>query len=187
MELPLQITFRNLPPSPAVEANIRKKAAQLDHFAEHIMACRVVVEAPHRRHHQGTLYHVRIDLTVPGGKLALSREPAAHQAHEDVFVAIRDAFDAAVRQLEDYVRRRRVQTKRHEPQPSGRVSRLVPGEDYGFIETPDGREVYFHRNSVLGDGFDKLETGDEVRFAEEEGEKGPQASTVQAIGKHHLG
>ncbi len=150
------------------------------------MACRVVVETPHRRHHQGMLYHVRIDLTVPGGELALSREPAAHHAHEDVFVAIRDAFDAAVRQLEDYVRRRRAQIKRHEPQPCGRVSRLVPGEDHGFIETSDGREVYFHRNSVLGDGFDKLETGDDVRFTEEEGEKGPQASAVRAMAKRHL-
>jgi len=111
MQLPLQITFRNIPPSPAIDANIRKKAAQLDHFAEHIMACRVVVEAPHRRHHQGMLYHVRIDLTVPGGELALSREPAADHAHEDVFVAIRDAFDATVRQLEDHVRRRRARTK----------------------------------------------------------------------------
>ncbi len=185
MELPLQITFRNVPPSPAIEANIREKMARLDRFSEHIMACRVVVEAPHRRHHQGTLYHVRIDLSVRGGELVVSREPAAHHAYEDVYVAVRDAFDAAARQLEDYVRRQRGDTKQHEAPPHGRIVRLVADEDHGFIATPDGREVYFHRNCVLGDGFDKLEVGDAVRFIEEPGEKGPQATTVRAVGKHH--
>jgi ribosomal subunit interface protein len=185
MELPLQITFRKMPASPAIEANIREKAARLDRFSDHIMACRVIVEAPHRHHHQGKLYHVRIDVTVPGGELVVSREPAAHHAHEDVYVAIRDAFDAAVRQLQDYVRRQRGQTKVHETQVHGRVARIVSTKDHGFIETADGHEVYFHRHSVLGDGFDRLAVGDEVRFVEEPGEKGAQASTVYAIGKHH--
>lgn len=179
MQLPLQITFRDMPPSPAVEAKIREKAARLDRFAQHIMACRVVVEAPHRRHHQGKLYHVRVDITLPGSELVVSREPAEHQAYEDVYVAIRDSFDAAVRQLEDYVRRQRGKTKRHEPPLQGYVARLAPDEDYGFIETPDGREVYFHRNSVLADAFDRLAVGDKVQFVEELGEKGPQASTVR--------
>jgi len=185
MDLPLQITFRNMPPSPAVEESIRKRADRLDRFSKHIMTCRVIVEAPHRHHHQGTRYHVRIDLTVPGGELAVSREPAMHREYEDVYVAIRDAFDAAVRQLEDYVRRHRGETKLHEAQPHARIARLVPDQDHGFLETPDGREVFFHRHSVLGDGFDRLSPGDEVRFVEEEGEKGPQASTVRAVGKHH--
>lgn len=180
MQLPLQITFRDMPPSPAVEAKIREKAARLDRFAQHVMACRVIVEAPHRRHHQGKLYHVRVDLTLPGNELVVSREPAEHQAHEDVYVAIRDAFNAAARQLEDYVRRQRGEIKRHEPPLHGYVARLSPEESYGFIETPDGREVYFHRNSVLGQGFDRLSVGDKVQFVEELGEKGPQASTVRA-------
>jgi ribosomal subunit interface protein len=179
MKLPLQITFREMPPSPAIEAKIREKAARLDRFAQHVMSCRVVVEAPHRRHHQGKLYHVRIDITLPGSELVVSREPAAHHAHEDVYVAIRDAFDASSRQLEDYVRRQRGKTKRHESPEHGYVARLAPDEDYGFIETPDGREVYFHRNSVLADGFDRLAIGDQVHFVEELGEKGPQASTVR--------
>ena len=179
MELPLQITFRDIPPSPAIEARIRQKAARLDRFAQHIMACRVVVEAPHRHHHQGKLYHVRVDLTLPGSELVVSREPAAHHAHEDVYVAIRDAFDASVRQLEDYVRLQRGKTKRHEPPLHGYVARLASDENYGFIETADGREVYFHRNSVRADGFDRLAVGDKVEFIEELGEKGPQASTVR--------
>jgi ribosomal subunit interface protein len=179
MELPLQITFRDMPPSPAIEAKIREKATRLDRFAPQIMSCRVVVEAPHRRHHQGKLYHIRIDITLPGSELVVSREPASHHAHEDVYVAIRDAFDASIRQLEDFVRRQRGKTKRHEPPDQGYVIRLAPDEDYGFIETPDGREVYFHRNSVLLDAFDRLAIGDQVHFVEELGEKGPQASTVR--------
>jgi ribosomal subunit interface protein len=185
MQLPLQITFRDVPPSQAVEANIRKKAARLERFSDHIMACRVAVETPHRHHRQGKLFNVRVDVTVPGGELVTSRAPAEHHAHEDVYVAIRDAFDAAVRQLEDYVRRHRGQTKIHVPPAHGYVARLFPEEGYGIIQTSDDRAVYFHRNSVLDGGFDALEVGDEVRFAEEEGEKGPQASTVHPVGKHH--
>jgi ribosomal subunit interface protein len=183
MKLPLQITFRNMPPSPAIEAAVRKKADRLDRFSKHIMACRVVVEAPHRRHHQGKQYHVRIDLTVPGGELAVSREPALHQAHEDVYVAIRDAFDAAARQLEDHTRRQRGQTKVHATEPRGRIARLVPEQDFGFIETSDGREIFFHRHSVLGEEFDRLELGDDVNFVEEPGDKGPQASTVRTVAR----
>jgi cold shock CspA family protein/ribosome-associated translation inhibitor RaiA len=185
MELPLQITFRNMPASPAIEANIRKKAGRLDRFSKHLMACRVIVEAPHRHHHQGKRYHVRIDLTVAGGELAVSREPAMHHEYEDVYVAVRDAFDTTVRRLEDYVRRQRGQTKLHEPLPHGRVVRLMPDEDHGFLETPDGREIFFHRNSVVGNGFGPLALGDQVYFVEEQGEKGPQASTVRPVRKHH--
>ncbi len=79
--------------------------------------------------------------------------------------------------IEDYVRELRGAVKTHEAAALGRV-RLEPELDYGFLETPDNREIYFHRNSVLGPGFDKLEIGAEVRFVEEEGEQGPQASTV---------
>jgi ribosomal subunit interface protein len=185
MQLPLQITFRDLPPSAGVEAHIRKKAARLERFSDHIMGCRVVVETPHRHRHQGKLYNVRVDVTVPGGELVASRTPAEEHAHEDVYVAVRDAFDAAARQVEDYVRRHRGQTKFHLPPAHGHVVRLLPEESYGIIRTSDEREVYFHRNSVLDGGFDSLAIGDEVRFAEEAGEKGPQASTVHPVGKHH--
>ena len=183
MQLPLQVTFRNMEASEAVEQAVQEKAAKLERFYDRIMGCRVMVEAVTRRHHQGNLYRVRIDLTVPGRELVVSREPGLDHAHEDVYVAIRDAFDAIRRQLEDHARRRRHQVKRHEPPPHGRVSQLFP--DHGFIETPDGREIYFHRNSVLNGGFDHLQVGTEVAFTEEEGIKGPQASTVRPLGKHH--
>jgi cold shock CspA family protein len=177
MMLPLQITFRNMPRSEAVEREIRERAGRLDRFTNRIMGCRVVVETRHR-HHQGDHFHVRIALTLPGREIVVGREPALHREYEDVYVAIRDAFDAAGRRLEDFVRRDDLRVKAHEPAPHGRIARLDRAEGYGFIGTPDGREIYFHRNSVVNAGFDRLEEGDPVRFHEEAGEKGPQASTV---------
>ena len=187
MQIPLEITFRDMEPSEAVEARIREKAAKLDHFYEHVMSCRVMVEAPHGHHHQGRLYHVRIDVTVPDGELLVTHEHHhKDHAHEDVYVAIRDAFDAMKRQLEDYARKRRGKVKTHETPAHGLVESLHSAEDYGRIETPDERLIYFHRNSVLDDAFDKLQVGSEVRFVEEMGERGPQASTVTLVGKHHV-
>jgi len=183
MQIPLQVSFRGMDPSDAVEARVRERAAKLDRFYDRIMGCRVVIESPHRRHHQGKLFHVRIDLTVPGGEFAVTREPAEHHAHEDVFVAVRDAFDALQRQLEDFARRQRGDLKAHAGLPAGRVSRLFPDEGYGFIEAAGGIEIYFHKNSVLDDAFDRMKVGSAVEFVEEQGEKGPQASTVRVTDK----
>lgn len=185
MELPLQIAFRNLEHSSVIEEMVREKAAKLEEFAERIMGCRVVIEVPHRHHERGNQYQVRIDITVPGGEIVVNREPPLHVEYRDLGVALRDAFDAARRQLEDYVRRQRGLIKAHEVAPHGRVSQMFPEQGYGFLETPDGREIYFHRHSVLDGGFDRLEVGTEVTFAEEEGDKGPQASTVKPVGRHH--
>ena len=186
MKLPLQVTFRNMDASEAVEADIRDKAAKLDQYCSDIMSCRVIVELLHRAHHQGNLFHVRVDITVPGQELVASRDPDEHHAHEDAYVAIRDAFNAAIRQLQEYNEKRQQQVKRHEPEAHGRIVQLVPMQDYGVILASDNREIYFHRNSVINADFDKLEEGSEVRFHEERGEKGPQASTVKVEGKHHV-
>lgn len=186
MVVPLQVVFRDMQPSAAVEAKIRERTQELAQYYGEIMSCRVVVEQHHRHHHQGNLFHVRIDLKVPRGELVASRDPGKHHAHEDVYVTIRDAFDAIRRQLEDHARRWRGQVKKHETPPHGRVVELYPSADYGKIETPDGRRVYFHRNSVVEGDFAELKVGAEVRFAEESGELGPQATTVYVIGKHHL-
>ena len=185
MKVPMTITFRNVAPSPAIEADIHEKAAKLEEFFDRITSARVMVETPHRRHRQGKLFHVRIDLRVPGREIVVSREPAAHHAYEDVYVAIRDAFDDAKRQLQDYAKVIRVGAKSHEAPAEGHIARLNPEDDYGFIETPDGREIYFHRNSVVGGDFDRLRAGDGVRFSEELGEQGPQATTVHPAGVPH--
>jgi len=181
MQIPLEITLRDIPESPAVEARIREKAEKLDRFFGRIMSCRIVVETPQHRKHQGKLYSVHIDMSVPGGgQLVVNRIQ-----NEDVYVAIRDAFNAAVRQLEDHNRVRRGDVKDHEVPHSARVTRLFPAQDYGFLETPDRREIYFHRNSVLEPGFDRLEIGSEVQYVEEQGQQGPQARQV-TTGKHHV-
>lgn len=186
MRLPLQITFRNMKASAAIEADIREKAAKLDEFCDQIMSCRVVVESRHHHHRKGNLYHVRVDITVPDHEIVVSREHDLHHAHEDVYVAIRDAFDNARRQLQDYNRRRQQHVKTHEVPPHGRITELFMKEGYGKIESSDGREIYFHRNSVLDTPFDQLSVGMEVRFDEEQGDLGPQASTVRVEGKHHV-
>jgi ribosomal subunit interface protein len=119
MQIPLQISFRNMEPSPAIEARIRKKAAKLERFHDRIVGCSVVVEAPHRHHHKGKLYTVHLDISVPGKDIVVGRAGPIDQAHEDVYVAIRDAFNAAARQLEDHARRMRGDVKTHAARTAG--------------------------------------------------------------------
>ena len=183
MQTPLEIVFQGMSSSFAIEERIRKEADKLERYHGRITACRVVIEAPHRRHEKGNLFNVRVELTVPGRPpIVVSRNPTENRAHEEPYVALRDAFDAARRQLQDINRKLRGEIKQHEEPPRGRIVRLLPEDGYGFIERGDGIEVYFHRNSVIEGGFDRLAVGDEVRFAEEEGEKGLQASTVPLVG-----
>lgn len=188
MQIPLEITFHNMDRSEAVEANIREKAVKLERYFDRIVGCRVVIEAPHKHRRKGKLFDVRIDISVPGKDILVNRNGPKNHAHEDVYVAVRDAFNAATRQLEDHARKVRGEIKSHEAPLHGKVVRLFAYEGYGFIETSDGREIYFHKNSVVNDQFDQLEVGSEVRLVEAYGEsaEGPQASTVTPIGKHHV-
>ena len=186
MQTSLQITFRGVPTSEAMEARIRDKVTKLERYCENILACRVMVEPQHRHHHKGKLYHVRIDLSVPDHELVVSREPEKNRAHEDAYVAIRDAFEAMKRQLEAYAARRKRQVKAHPLPPQGRVAELDDYQGFGRLETVDGREIYFHRNSVVGIGFEELEVGKPVVFVESHGDLGPQASAVRPLGKYHL-
>lgn len=121
---------------------------------------------------------MRVELIVPEREIVVRREPGEHHAHEDLHVAIRDAFDAAQRQLQDYAREMRGEVKAHAAPTIGTIVRVFP--DYGFLVTDTGDEVYLHRNAVLGRGFDQLNAADKVRYVihEGEGEQGPQASTV---------
>ncbi len=184
MPIPLQITFRDMDPSDAVRARIQEHADKLAQLNNRLMSCRVVVEAPHRHHRKGKIYHVSIDAKVPGTEIAVNRDPSENHAHEDVYVAIRDAFNALARRLEDVARTRRGDTKTHEAEPHGRIVRMF--RDHGFIESSTGDEVYFHANSVANDGFNRLNVGDEIRYSAETGEKGLQATVVKPAGKHHM-
>jgi cold shock CspA family protein/ribosome-associated translation inhibitor RaiA len=201
MQLPIQITFRNMDSSPAVEAKVCEEAEKLSEFHDSIMGCRVMVEIPHQHRQQGKRFHIRIDLTVPGGEIVVKHEPSLHISiqrtgtekrmkeqeiaapHKDIYVAIRDAFKAARRRLQDYARKQSGAVKQHEPAPRARVSRLFPEEGCGYLETLDGSEIYFHKNSVLNDGFEKLAIGTEVSFVEEEGDQGLEVSVLRIIGR----
>jgi hypothetical protein len=126
MNSEVQVTFRNMESSQSVEEYIRSRAVKLDTFYPHLMGCRVAIEIPHRHHHEGNPYHIRIDLTVPGGEIVVKHEPgpnarsgqrAIHKrlegnvAHRDLRLAINDAFKVAGRRLQDYARRQRGDTK----------------------------------------------------------------------------
>jgi len=192
-----QIAFRNMDTAPELEAAVQKEASGLDRFFNRIMSCRVVIEGP-RRQEYGGLYNIRIDLGVPGEELVVEHNPTLHtglqgleamrktkqsephRERRDARRAIHEAFKEMRRQLQDYARRMRGQAKQHEGMLVGTVTKLSPEEGFGFLEA-DGREVYFHRNSVLAGPFDRLRIGSQVRFAEEMGEKGPQASTVRLV------
>lgn len=175
-------------PSPPLEARIEHEVERLDRVGNWLIGISVVVEAP-RRSRRGGLYAVGVEMRVAGGPPIHVGRPRhdAHE-HEDPLVAVRDAFAAARRRLQDYVDKRRADTKTHVVPDHGRVAWLDREARFGFITDPDGTEVYFHENALVDADFDRLEPGDEVRFVVHpgEGEKGPQASTVQRIGKHHL-
>ena len=180
MQRPVQITCHDFSLTEPVEAEIHRRVAKLESYYDNIIGCKVVVEAPVRHHHRGGPFKVRVELSVPGNDLVVN-----HKDGQELPVAIREAFSAMRRQLEDYVRQRRGLVKTHEGPPEARIAKLIPDEGYGFLETSDGREVYFHRNSVLNNDFDRLEIGMQVRFAEEQGQEGPQASSVSVVGKPH--
>ena len=176
-----QITFRHVESSPLLRNDVQARIEELHQYYQGIIGCRVTIEAPHHRRRNGDLFRVRVDVTVPGEELVVGHHPGQNEAHEDLNVAVRDAFDAMNRQLQDYARRRRREVKERVSPPHGVVVRT--GEQFGFLMADDGREIYFHRNSVVGD-YQQLAPGAEVRFAEEMGDKGPQASSVVPVGKN---
>lgn len=179
MQLPLQIVFRGLAQSDAIEAKIREKAAKLETFHHRIMSCHVVVEHERRQRHQDNRFNVRIDLHVPGREFAVNRDH-----HDDVYVALRDAFDAAKRLLEEDIRLQRREVKHHEVPLHGRITRL--NGSHGYIQTPAGEEIYFSRENVADPSFERLEVGAEVQFLLEPGNNTLLAKRVSA-GKHRFG
>jgi ribosomal subunit interface protein len=176
MQSTLKVTSRDFTIPEWLNNEIREKVSKLERFAKDLIDCEIAIEAPVGHHQKGGPYNVRIDLQVKAKELVVS-----HRSNADLQAAVRGAFDAARRQLEDHSRQMQRKTKTHESIPIARVARIFPQDGYGFIATPEGRELYFHRNSVLEPGFDQLEVGTEVRFDEEMGEQGLQATSVKAI------
>jgi len=175
MHIPLKITMRHMPQSEALEARIRKNAAKLDEFHPNITGCQVVVEEQRRHPQQGRWFNVRLAVRVPNHEIVVNRD---HD--EDVYVAVRDAFDAVTRRLEDVARQQRGDVKTHETPLHGTVARIFTDEGYGFIQTADGSEYYFSRANVVDPSFDQLSEGAVVQFIAEAAAEGMQAKRVSA-------
>ncbi|MGE0222360.1 MAG: HPF/RaiA family ribosome-associated protein [Acetobacteraceae bacterium] len=183
MDRPLEIAFHNMSPSESLETMIRGHAEKLERRFDHLIGCRVSVEALHRQHRTGNIYEVHITMSVPGRDLAVSREPnraKERYANPDARTSIRDAFEAAERQLESYKGKLREDTS----QPiahamTGQVTLIEPGADHGFILTNTGSQLYFHRDSVTNARFEDLKQGDAVHYVEEASDSGPVASKIR--------
>jgi cold shock CspA family protein/ribosome-associated translation inhibitor RaiA len=182
-----EIEFQGMTASAEIQDAIKRHIAELEQRCGRITACRVVLKAPGQHHRKGGLYDVHIRLALPDGReVNVARTPPADERHSDLTFALDDAFRHARRRLQDQVRRMQGQVKHHEGPPIGTVVALDPSGESGFLETGDGQEIYFHRNSVLDDAFSRLQVGSRVTFAEERGDKGPRATTVKLLGKHGL-
>lgn len=167
------ITVRDLPHSNAIESQVLKKIDKLEQFYQQIMRCDVVVEQNQKHNHQGKLYQVKIILSVPHKRLTIN-----HGQDEDVYVAIRDAFNAARRQLQSYARQRRGTVKTHAIRLHGRIVKIFPKDRYGFI-AENGNEYYFSEANLTNGDFDKLSVGSSVAFIESVVPGGqPQANRV---------
>jgi ribosomal subunit interface protein len=176
-QLPIDITVRDIAATEAIEARIREKAEKLVQFYPRIEFCKVVVKVPQKHKHNGKLYNVRIEILVPGKKILANRN-----RDEDLYVSIRDSFNAIGRQLEDYARRQRGEVKSHAETLMGTINRLFG--DYGFIEANDGKEYYFSDVNVLHPDFEHLRIGDNVHFIESVAGDGLQALHVREISQH---
>jgi ribosomal subunit interface protein len=172
--LPVQITIRGIPISPALETTIRQRAEKLHRFHNRINSCRVLVDVVQKHKRQGKLFNIKIELTVPVKK----RLVATRKADEDVYIAIRDAFNAITRQLEEYSRMRHGHVKTHNDVMHGHVARMMPKEGYGFIEGVDGNEYYFSMTNVSYPNFQQLAVGDAVEYVAQAFSDGRQAQHI---------
>ena len=182
---PLEISFRNFESTEPVKQAVEKYASKLEKHFDNIESGRVVLSAPHRHSQQGKIFHVNIQLKVPGQKLVVSHEPENDHTHEDIYITIRDSFEAMKKELDRYVRKlnKQEELRGHVTPPRGKVIKVFLESGYGFLKSKDGEEVYFHENSVLNQDFYNLSIGDTVLYSLEMGEKGPQASSLSLTQK----
>lgn len=187
MQPPVEIDLQGTEATPEVRAAIDRHIAQLEERFGRITGVRVVLKGPGGRHRTGGLYDLSIHLSLPDGRMVnIGHTRQDDERYADLNFALNDAFKRARRQLQDKVGELQGDVKQHERPPIGTVVRLDPSGEFGFLENADGDEIYFHRNSVLDDGFARLSVGSRVTFAQTMGDKGPQASTVKLMGKHGM-
>lgn len=161
--------------TPEVQEYLQQRVGRLPEFYDRILSSRVVLRGETRHHQTGGPFSVHLYIDVPQRVVTVTR-----QQRDNLHVAIREAFDAAQRQLQDLARKQRGDVSPTVQPPRGQVARIFHQLGYGFIDTAEG-DVYFHRNAVLERRFDELEAGSEVRYELEVGEKGLQASTVALL------
>ncbi len=183
MDVPLEISYREVDKSDYIENLIREKAAKLEKVCDHITSLRVAVELEHKTQAPNAPYRVRLDINVaPGQEFAIKRDGSNSEQNRDLSMLLRDAFEAAWNKLRKLKDKQQGRVKNHpEQQVSALVGKLFPKENYGFLRTLDGRDVYFHRNAVVGRDFDDLRPGAGVTFNLEQGEKGLQATSVHVV------
>lgn len=184
MEVPLEIVCKGIQHTDEIENLIRAEADKLTKACRYMISCRVAVEKRQQHQEVGNPYRVRIDMTVPPGhELVVRREPSKGNMHDPLEIVIKHAFHAAARQLRKLVEQQRGDVKTHpDQQVTAIVHKLFPQEGYGFLRTVDTQEeIYFHKNSVLHNGFDRLSIGIGVRYAAQLGEKGLQATSIQVL------
>ena len=187
METPIQIEFQGMEPLEHVRSAIAKHVADLENRFGRVTAGRIVLKSPGAHHRSGGHYEINIHLALPNGReVNVDRTTTADERQADISFVVNDAFKRARRRLQDHVRRMQGHVKTHQERPIGTVTKLDPERGCGFLATKDGREIYFHQNSVLDGKFRQLAPGTRVLFSEEMGDKGPQASTVNLLGKHAL-
>lgn len=188
MKVGLEVTYRDVEKTAAIDSLIQEKIAKLERLCDYINSCHIAIEKAHDRPKSGSPYRVRIDLTLPPShELVADSNPSDTNQHVELDTVIRDAFSKMERQLKQQTRlQREAEHSKVNTSPSDTqalVVRLFREQGYGFIKSLDGEEIYFHRNSVIHDDFDRIEVGTGVRFEAVQGEQGPQASTVQIVDK----
>lgn len=183
----LKIQYLGFSESEAVSAAVWNYVEHLEKLYGPIMSCSVVISHPHRKHQKGGIYHIKVRMHLSSVDVVVDRQSEKNHAHEDIYVALRDAFDAAKRKLADFSRIQEGRIKQKSIPAHARIIRLIDYDDCGFVVTEDHREIYFHRNALVNAEFEKLHVGQEVRFAETMGENGPQITSLQVIGHcgHH--
>jgi cold shock CspA family protein len=175
-----EIVFRNMRHSKDIEADVLKRLAKLEKIFSKIVSCRIVIELPNKKEKTDDIPNVLVELLVPGKTLVVRRDHHARERHQkpNVTTALHDAFEAAALKLKDYKERLQRDVKDHPAPLRARVSNLRRDREFGFLTTSEGKELYFHKNSVMNGDFDTLKDGDVVGYVEDTGDTGPTASKV---------
>jgi cold shock CspA family protein len=185
MQKPLELSFRGVKHTQELDKLIRSEVAKLERVCSYIIGCKVAVEKVQQSQHKGNPFRVRVDVTVPHGHEIVARNKYSKgQVDRPLTTVIHETFDNERDQLKELVQRQHHNVKEHTKQKTnGIVVKVFEQEGYGFIRSMRGEEVYFHKNSVLHNNFKRITVGTGVRYTEEMGHKGPQASTVKIVNK----